>query len=156
MKKSLSLLVFILFILQGFAQTGLYMDFNNNTLDPGWKVVSGSYTLADAGGVLQVGATNISSYQNFKLSFNSINISKNPIVKVQVKDAAAFSLRIDLIDVNGNTTNSSPIVTSIPVNSNFTTYTYNFSGKFGSVDNTKIKSVVFFFNPSGPAYTNTV
>src|SRR6185437_16379321 len=69
---------------------------------------------------------------------------------------AAFSLRIDLIDVNGNTTNSSPIVTSIPVNSNFTTYTYNFSGKFGSVDNTKIKSVVFFFNPSGPAYTNTV
>lgn len=153
-----SILVVFLFPVVSFSQTGIYIDFNNNILDPGWKSVpSGKFTFTAANQVLQVDASSVGAdYSNIEYDFSTQNISQNPVVKLKVKTAVAFTMRIDVIDVNGTSNNASPVSQPIAANSNYTEYTFNYTGHFGSADFTQIKAIVIFLNAGGPAFTGTV
>jgi hypothetical protein len=140
-----------------FAQTGILEDFNDNTLDPGWKRVNPeNFVLTETSEVLKVEGINAGvGWTNIEFSFKSQNISLNPVVKLKIKNAAAFNLRIDVIDDQGRA-NGTSVSQSIPVNSNYTNYTFNYSSRFGSANSAKISKVVIFLNGGGPAFNGTV
>jgi|GEM_PF-194232 len=141
-------------IVNGFAQTGISDNFNDNVLATGWKANS-SFTLNEASQQLQI-VSNTSGYNTFQFDFTSINLTANPQLTVQIKSATALTVRMDLGDVNGKYTNTSPITVSVPANgSTFTSYTFNFTGKTSNVDLTQINNVVIFFNPGG-SFNGTV
>ena len=150
-------IAFCLFIfavaVKSYAQTGISDNFNENVLAAGWKANS-QFALNDAGGVLQINA-NTSGYQTFEFQFTPINLTTNPVLTVEVKSATPLTIRMDLGDVNGKYTNTSPINTAITAGSGFTNYTFNFAGKTSNVDLTQINNVAIFFNP-GSSFNGTV
>ena len=146
-------LFILVFIPKVYSQTGISDNFNDNLLATGWKANS-QFALTDANQQLQIVA-NTSAYQTFEFQFTSINLTTNPVLTVQIKSATALTVRMDLGDVNGNYTNTSPINVSVSAGSSFTTYTFNFTGKTSNVDLTQINNVAIFFNP-GSSFNGTV
>jgi hypothetical protein len=146
-----------------FAQTGMLENFNDNILDPNWKSIpAGKFSFNESSGQLAVTASSVGpGWENFEYSFGSVNLTGNPTASIKIKNSTAFTLRIDLVDINGKSTNASPVSKTIAVNSSLTTITFDFTNKFtqsdgSTVDKTKISKVVFFINPGGTAYSNTI
>jgi PKD repeat protein len=165
MKKTILTQVFFFLVIHVFGQTGLLYDFNSNVLDPGWQTsASTKLTMTNTNAELKVGISSVgTSYENISFSFSAIDITKNPIVKISIKNATAFNLRMDLADVNGKATNAVVNSKAVAINSAYTVYSFDFTGKFNQsvpnssvVDASKIAKVVLFFNPGGPNYTGTV
>src|SRR6187431_13803 len=91
------------------AQTGIGDNFNNNTLSCKWNTNT-NYALNETGSELVVTGNNAgTSYNNFKILFDPINVSTNPVVSIQIKTTTALNVRMDLVDANGNITNASPV-----------------------------------------------
>ena len=146
-----------------FAQTGMLENFNDNLLDPNWKSLpAGKFTFNEASGQLAVTASAVGpGWENFEYSFGSVNLTGNPTVTIKIKNSSTFTLRVDLVDINGKSTNASPVSKAIAINASLTTVTFDFTNKFtqtdgATVDKTKISKVVFFINPGGTAYSNTI
>ena len=144
------------------AQTGIGDNFNSNVLSCKW-VPNANYALTNINSELKiVGANAGASYTNFKLNFSPINISTNPVITVQIKTTTALTIRMDLIDVNGSSTNATAISNNITNSGTYATFTFNYSGKFNqanpmaTVDATKINQLAIFFNPGGAGYNGTV
>jgi len=141
-----------------FSQTGIADNFDDNSTDAGWKSIpSGKFTLEETNQILKIDASKVGAdWSNFEFNFSKQDISNNPILKVKIKTASNLSLRIDLVDQNGNSSNANPIVKAVASNSDFTNYTFDFTGKFGAASSSAITKAVFFFNAGGPAFTGTV
>ena len=145
------------------AQVGIGDNFNDNKLSCKWNTTT-NYALNETGSELVVTGNNAGvSYNNFKILFDPINVSTNPVVSIQIKTATALNVRMDLVDLNGNITNASPVLNTITNSGTYTTFTFNFTGKFNqsfpsaaAVDPTKITQLVIFFNPGGAGYNGTV
>ena len=161
-KFVLYLFVFLLPII-GISQTGIGDNFNSNSLSCNWTQNT-NYALTDAGGQLMIVGNNAGNgYNNFYLKFPSINISANPVVSVQIKTTSAVTVRMDLVDVNGNSTNASPVTSNVTGSGTFTTFTFIYTGKFSqssptsaTVDATQIVELIIFFNAGGSGYNGTV
>ncbi|MFQ3577140.1 MAG: hypothetical protein SNJ77_11960 [Cytophagales bacterium] len=95
-----------------FAQSGVLNNFSSNSADGLSTATPTNYNLSVANQELTVIA-NKSAFQNFEFNFNAINITTNPILTLRVRSANAFTLRIDLKDANGNTTNATPTTQNI-------------------------------------------
>lgn len=137
-----------------YSQTGILDDFSNNTLQSGWEVVSGPYELSAENEALQVNAPEVGGFDNFEWNFNPIDISENPNVVITIQSDADFTLRIDLVDNQGRSTNQNPVTYDVTENANYQEITLDFSGSFANnagenVDNTSISRAVFFFNAGG-------
>jgi hypothetical protein len=165
MKKILLSPLFFFLVLCAFGQTGLLYDFNSNVLDPGWQSsASTKISMTNTNAELNVGVSGAGvSYENISFAFSAVDITKNPIVKISIKNASAFNLRIDLADVNGKSTNALVNAKAIAINGAYTVYSFDFTGKFNQsipsssvVDASKISKVILFFNAGGPGYTGTV
>jgi PKD repeat protein len=171
MKKYILSLIMLVLVTKGFAQTGVMDNFDDNVLDPNWKFLlscpapaAPCYTGTESNSELQVVTTAVGpAYENFEFQFPAINVTANPVVKINVKNSVAFNMRIDLTDINGYATNASPTVVAIPVSASYVQYTFNFAGKFSqttptaqTVDQTKIVKAVIFINPGGTAMSTTV
>jgi PKD repeat protein len=171
MKKYILSLFLLVYLTNVFSQTGVMDNFDDNVLDPGWQFLlscpapaSPCYTGTETNSELKVVTTAVGpAYENFEFDFPSIDLTTNPVVKINVKNAAAFNMRMDLTDINGNATNASPNVKAIPVSASYVQYTFDFTGKFSqtspaaaTVDQTKIVKVVIFVNPGGTAFSNTI
>lgn len=133
------------------AQTGILEDFNDNYLNDGWSVESGNFTLNETNEALHINAASIGGYDNFEFSFDPVDISGNQTVNLHIRTATAFTLRVDLVDDEGNITNSNPVTIDIPNSSDYQEINVDFSDVFAnsSVNNSAITTVVFFFNPGG-------
>lgn len=142
--------------------TGLFNSLLNTST--GWQVGSG-YSVTGTSSGLKVSASSVgSSYQSFQYIFSTMDLSQAPYVQINVSSASSFKLRIDLKDNAGNVTNTTPINTIVSGNSQYATYTFDFTGKFSqtyptsaTVDPTQISGLVVYFNPGGySGYSGTV
>jgi PKD repeat protein len=171
MKKYILSLIMLVFTTTGFAQNGVMDNFDDNVLDPGWKFLlscpapaAPCYAGTETNSELQVVTNAVGpAYENFEFQFPSINLTANPVVKINIKNSVAFNMRIDLTDINGYATNASPTVVAIPISATYVQYTFNFAGKFSqttptaqTVDQTQIVKAVIFVNPGGTAMSTTV
>lgn len=150
----------LLFYTWSNAQTGITENFNDNQLAQGWSYAA-AIVPAETSSELYLNINNITAYDNIEYSFGSIDISANPVVKLKVKTSSAFTMRIDLVDAMGNSTNSIATTKTISGNT-YVEYTFNFSGKFNqtyptnaTVNSKTISKVVIFFN-AGTSYTGKV
>jgi hypothetical protein len=145
------------------AQTGLGDNFNQNKLSCKWTS-NANYALTNTNSELKVVATNAGSgYNNFVLDFSSINLSANPVVSIKIRTTTAVTVRMDLKDINGTITNASPVTKIISNTGTYTTFTFDFTGKFSqsspsnaTVDASKIVELILFFNAGGSGYNGTV
>lgn len=165
MKRVILLLLIFVFNIAVFAQNGLLENFNDNTLDAGWETnPATNFSLTETNNELKIGVTSAGpGYQNVSFTFSPVDLTNNPIVKILVKNASSFTFRMDLVDVNGKSTNASPVSKSVTVSSVYKLFTFDFTGRFNqsspgvsTVDKTNISKVVLFFNAGGTAYTGTV
>jgi len=146
-------------------------------LDPltditGWSApttTTGSYTISEAadGTEMSVACSNEGTqYQIFQYKFSSLNLSANPSLQINVRNpnSSTPKFRIDLQDANGYVTNTTPITYTLSANSSYTTYNFDFTGKFSQtypnsqvVNSASIVSVNIYVNPGGTtAYTGTI
>src|SRR5688572_20450243 len=111
MKRFPTLLFLFCCINTLFAQTGMLENFNDNTLDPNWKSVpTGKFSFTEASNQLAVATSGVGpGWENFEYTFGAVNLTSNPIVTIKIKNSSAFTLRIDLVDINGKSTNASPV-----------------------------------------------
>ncbi|ABG58238.1 glycoside hydrolase family 9 protein [Cytophaga hutchinsonii] len=158
-----ALLLVLITISTAFSQTGMLENFNDNALDPGWKSVpAGKFSFAESGGQLVVTPSAVGpGWENIEFSFSPIDLTANQTVSIKIKNSSALTLRVDLIDNTGKSTNGSPVSKSIAINSTLTTVTFDFTNKFSTsggaaVDKTKISKVVFFINAGGTSYSTPV
>lgn len=105
------------------------------------------------------------AYETFGRGFSKIDFSKTPVVKVrvQVKGAAPTTLRADIKDVSGFSTNAKPISIKLQSGTDFVDYYYDFTGKFEQawpnvqkVEPQSIVELILFVNPGGQSYTGTL
>jgi endoglucanase len=161
--KLMLLLILCALILDGFAQTGTMEDFNDNSLDAAW-LGSTHYTLTESNQELSVAVIEpAGGYNVFSYTFNTLDLSNSPYLKIDVKTSAAIKLRIDYQDINGKVTNGSAINQDVSASGSYQTLTYNFAGRFtqtypstSPVDASQIVKVVIFVNAGGNAFTGTV
>jgi hypothetical protein len=138
----------------GQTATGYWNDFSTNSATNWVATNTSMFTLAPGNGEMKIQVA-CSGYANLQHMFGQLNISANPKIKLNVKAGSNFTLRIDMMDVNGVYTNTSPTSQTITGNNQYKQYTFDFTGKFTGVDPTKITQVSFFFNP-GSSYSGTV
>jgi len=155
--------LFFVSIFSAFSQTGMLENFNDNILDPNWQSVpTGKFSFNESNGQLVVTPSSVGpGYENFAYSFSPVDLTGNPTVTIKIKNSTALTLRIDLVDINGNSTNAAPISKALAINGSLTTVTFDFTNKFTQsggaiVDKTKIAKVVFFLNPGGTAYSTPI
>ena len=159
--------LYFISLLPLLAQTGAGDNFNDNSLLSGWKTSVSTVTLTEANAELNVNIASISNYDNVSFDFSPVDISANPILTFKIKSPKAFTLRVDLVDDQGNSTNTAATTQAITSNANYSNISLNFSGKFNQsyptatvVNNKKIAKIVFFFNAgstfSGNLYLDDV
>jgi endoglucanase len=102
------------------------------------------------------------SYDGIMYNFSPINMFDAPYVSLKIQTSTAFTLRIDLVDVQGRSTNKIVTQQSLSVNSKSTDYLFDFSNKFlqqypnsDTIDYTKITRIVFMINPGNASTTGT-
>ncbi len=149
---------FILLSFSVFGQTGLIENFNDNVLDAGWKSVPSSvFSLTEENEELKVTANNAGpGWNNLEFSFRPQNISANPVIQLKIRNLQSFSLRIDIVDANGQSNNSQPLSRTIAASNDYVNHVLDFSSNLGSVNATQIAKIVIFVNPGqSPGYTGT-
>lgn len=146
-----------------YGQTGFTEDFNDNTLSNDWTG-SAQYSLTEMNQELSVATvTTAGGYYVFTYTFAAMDFSGSPYLKIKAKSSANFKLRIDFEDINGRSTNSSPLNLDVAGNNTYQSLTYNFIGRFNqswpsaaTVDPTQIVKVVIFVNPGSAAFNGTI
>ncbi len=161
MKTLFTFIVSIIFV-GVCAQTGTVENFNDNILSSSWKNSAVGVAFAESNSELNMNITTMTAYNNVSYEFPAIDISANPVVKFKMKSSKAFTLRVDLTDNNGNSTNSAVLTKAVGTSSSYSSFTFDFTGKFNQsypsaavVDIKKIVKVVFFFN-AGSSFTGSI
>ncbi|MFN6944472.1 MAG: glycoside hydrolase family 9 protein [Cytophagaceae bacterium] len=169
MKRYYKLMICLIFV-AGFckAQDGHIDDFDDIS---NWQGGNG-YTLSHYNEEeLQVSASNVgATYQSFSYSFPTLDLRTYPHVQVEIRSGSGSPrVRIDLEDVNGNSTNLMP--STVTVNNEYTTYTYSYAGRFRMgwshtgvpldpavhVNPQQINRLIVYLNDGGnPTFTGSV
>ncbi len=141
---------------------GYIENFNDNSLATGWgNDNNNDFTFDESGQVLNISASySTAGWVPFSFQIPvDVNVSQSQTVTMKVKSSSAFTMRVDMQDANGYTTNSSAVTQNISASSSYTTYTFTFtdfsekyhsdgtSGTLITVDKTKIKSILIYTNP---------
>ena len=148
----------LMFSFNVFGQTGLIENFNDNILDAGWKSVPGSvFSLTEENEELKVSASNAGpGWNNLEFSFHPQDLSGNPVIQLKIKNPQSFSLRIDIVDANGQSNNSQQVSRTIAASNDYVNHVLNFSSNLGAVNINQIAKIVIFINPGqNPGYTGT-
>jgi endoglucanase len=169
--KKISVILSVLFCsVSAIAQTGTGDDFEAG-LTSAWNENTSQYALSlypstnPTNKQVIVSCTGAGvSYTGFPYAFTSINVTDAPFVSVKIKSGSAFTLRIDMLDINGRITNQVDTKQNITAdNTKYIDYLFDFTGRFyqqygtnnGPVDATQIVGLVFIVNPgsaSAPGY----
>ncbi len=136
--------------------TGVTRDFNDN-LTTGMTGAT-AYVIAASNQELGVTATiPATSYITFEYNFSQLDLTNNPYLSVDIKSATAFSMRVDLQDAAGKTTNANAVKLTVRGDNNYHTYRFNFAGKFSqtypnnsTVDPSTVVKALFYVNPNVP------
>jgi len=140
-------------------------DFSEDTLS-GWWSSNTDFQLSLENNSLEVSAFNVGpGWQVFGMDLNDIDFSESKIIKCDIKSNSSdpIDVRIDLQDINGNTTNESPSYISPVLDGNYYTYYFDFTDRFTQswpsnlvVDSENISKIVFFINPGGESFTGSI
>lgn len=136
---------------------------------PGWTVDNSTYSILYNAGAVDVTYNRTATSGNDAITFNLaneaskiLNLTTYPYFAIKAKTSTAINLRVDYFDVNGNITNSSPVIVPIKGTSD-SLYVFTFTNKFSQltpteiVDVTKIYGVKLYFDAgSTTAKTGTV
>lgn len=148
------------------AQTGVGDDFESAAppaLTTGWTANQPQYTIQTIGTTAPTNKqlyTNYSTlqtnYSGFTYAFSAIDMADVPLVTIKIKSGTQFTLRIDLIDINGRRTNQTNTTQLIKADaSKYYDYLFDYTGRFyqqyptnnqGAVDATKIVRMEFIVN----------
>ncbi len=131
-----------------------------------WGTNSGKYTLSFKDNVLCASVHGAGlQYESFGKSFLTVDLAKNPILRVRAKSLgkSAPELRVDLVDMKGYATNGKEINRTVSNDGQYADYYYNFKSKMyqgwpetKAVDGKLISEIMVFVNPGGPAYFGEV
>src|SRR5689334_2943904 len=118
LRHFLCLCSFLLIMSHSYSQqTGYWNDFSSNSTSNWNGIGVGAFTLTASNGQLLIAVTS-GGYNNLEHKFNALDISTNPIVKLNIKSSGNFTMRMDLKDANGTFTNASPVSKAITGSSN--------------------------------------
>lgn len=173
MKKLLFLPLIFSICTSVFAQTGTTDDFTDGNTT-GWTGNS-AYTIVGTTSISGNNALRVTAasagvnYSSMSYQFTTLNVQDNPYVSLKVRAAAAtgnFTMRIDMMDINGRITNRTDVKNTIIADGNFNEYTFPFSDFYqqygtnnGVVDATQINRILIYFNPGGansPGYSGGI
>ena len=129
-----------------------YTDYIISPAMKGWSESSSLYSMAYNGGDVAV-SYNRTSALSEAIDYNCVaedskilDLTDNPYVSVKLKSTVATSLFVELYDGDGNTTSTSLPAAAITAGSEMGTYTFDLTGKFGSVDKTDIRGMKLYFD----------
>ena len=136
-----------------------YTDYVIQPNMQGWTEASSLYGLSYLGGEIKVNYTRTATGGSDAITYNItdaaskiLNLSNYPYFSVRLKSDVATNLRADLFDNNGYVTNATPIIKSVTNSGAYSTYTFDFTGKFSqttptqTVTNTNIRGVKLLFD----------
>jgi len=142
---------------------GYLENFNDNTLTGWGNDINNDFTLVESNQELNVVA-NYSVLDYLPISYTipvTVDMNSSPKVTVRVKTSTSFTMRIDVQDISGNTTNTTANILPIAFDGSYAIYTFDFTGKFSqtyptsaTVTQSQIKKVLIYANP-GAAYSGT-
>lgn len=141
MKKAVLLLTIVLSSFSIFAQTGVGDDFENASLFSNWDFATnspqykGTFTQLYSPGNTQMFVeytTASNNYLGIVYNFSAIDITDAPFVSLKLRTGVdkTFTMRIDLIDINGKRTNQVDVKQLIKGDNTSKDYLFDFSGKF--------------------------
>ncbi len=137
-----------------------YTDYVISPAMKGWSESSSLYSMAYNGGDVAV-AYNRTSALSEAIDYNCVaedskilDLTDNPYVSVKLKSTVATSLFVELYDGDGNTTSTSLPAAAITAGSEMGTYTFDLTGKFGSVDKTDIRGMKLYFDKGSATHSS--
>ena len=98
--KNILLSALLLASFSSFAQTGFWNDFSDPNVEAWKPTAAGTFTPSVKNNQLKL-VTSVGGYNNLEYTFPSTDISANPKLRIKIISPSAFTLRIDLKDVNG-------------------------------------------------------
>lgn len=134
-----------------------YTDYVIRPAVKGWSESSDLYTLNYNGGDMQVfynrtsAASDAITYNLVDEDYKILDLSSNPYASVTLKTTVATSLYVELFDANGNTTATSVAAEQCSAGHEYTTYTFDFTGKFGTANSSEIYGMKFYFDKGSSA-----
>lgn len=146
--------------------TAVLIDDFSKDINPWWSGSESKIAISKEGEMLKVELKAAGpAFETFGRGFDKIDFTKTPIVKVRVKNEGVkpTTLRVDIKDSEGFSTNAKPIAIKLQSGTDFVDYYYDFTGKFEQawpnvqkVSPQSIVELLLFVNPGGEAYTGTM
>lgn len=144
-----------------FINAQLIDDFNDNILTNWAK--QAPYSLAETNQELSVTATNAFNFQVFNKYGLNENFASSKVLYLKIKTSIAVTVRVDLGDNAGKTTNANALSILPTTDGAYHVYSFDFNNRFRQsfpssslVDSTAITQVIIFFNPTGPSFNGNV
>ena len=134
-----------------------YTDYVIRPAAKGWSESSDLYTLTYNGGDMQIAYNRTSSasdaimYNLVDEDYKILDLSSNPYASVTLKTTVATSLYVELFDVNGNTTATSVAAEQCSAGHEYSTYTFDFTGKFATANSSEIYGMKLYFDKGSSA-----
>lgn len=136
-------------------------DFSKG-IDPWWSGSESKIKISKEGENLKVALNEAGpAYETFGRGFKKIDFTKTPIIKLRLmaKCEKPASLRVDIKDAQGFSTNAKPIAMKLEPGTDFVELYYDFTGKFEQawpnvqkVTPEDIVEILLFVNPGGTAF----
>ena len=149
----------------------LALEFNKGIIDDfngelhSWWGADG-ITLVKKSDTLKVTLTNVGSkYIPFGREFTSLDFTKNNAIRIRMRAEGkiAPTVRLDLKDHIGITTNATAVQVILPVNKEYKDYYFNYKDKWSqvwpdvkNVDPNMVSALMFFINPGMNDWTGTL
>ncbi len=129
-----------------------YTDYVVRPAMKGWSESSSLYEMAYNGGDIAIAYNRTSSssdaiqYNLVDEDYTILDLQNNPYVSVKLKTSVSTTLFVELFDANGKTTASTVAAASCSAGAEYVTYTFDFTGKFGSADASEIYGMNLYFD----------
>ena len=145
------------------SSTAVLIDDFSKDINPWWSGSESKVKISKEEEMLKVDFQGAGpAFETFGRGFDKIDFTKTPIIKIRVKNQGAkpTTLRVDIKDSEGFSTNAKPIAMKLQSGTDFVDYYYDFTGKFEQawpnvqkVSPQSIVELLLFVNPGGEAYT---
>ncbi|MBR3980016.1 MAG: Ig-like domain-containing protein [Bacteroidales bacterium] len=134
-----------------------YTDYVVRPAVKGWSESSDLYALHYNGGDMQVAysrtgaGSDAITYNLVDEDYKILDLSSNPYASVTLKTTVPTSLYVELFDANGKTTASSVAAAQCSAGHEYTTYTFDFTGKFANANSSEIYGMKLYFDKGSSA-----
>ena len=134
-----------------------YTDYVIRPAAKGWSESSDLYALTYNGGDMQIaytrstGLSDAITYNLVNEDYKILDLSSYPYASVTLKTTIATSLFVELFDADGHTTAASVAAEQCPAGHEYSTYTFDFTGKFANANSSEIYGMKLYFDKGSSA-----